>query len=86
MGRGLTQAQAVQRGVDIVSNTASASFKLEGNIIPSQIRLPQGQFYQSKRERNVFIEKRGQRIKSIGEKQQISYKGIFANRMKRKIF
>jgi hypothetical protein len=84
----LTKSQALDLGASIVSTTPSATFK----IMPSSKRIGkltnniQGTFTRKRStfytKGNLFIEKRGKRITSIGELAGITYKGIRAKRTK----
>lgn len=80
-----SEREALLKGKAIISSTARASFKIQtpmGEQVSSRGLLPKLQFYKSNKEQNVFIERREKRIKSPGEKREITYKGIFASRMK----
>ena len=78
--------KAFGKGFKDVKDTASASFKVEeeGKGV-AQLPIPAqlvNQLYRSKKEKGVFIQPRSKRISTGGEKQEITYKGIRANRMK----
>lgn len=84
----LTRKEALAFGGFTARTTAGASFK----IIPSDSNI-QGsfkgkgnlsQFYKSSREKGVFIEKPKFRIDTPGEKTEITLKGIFTSKSKRK--
>lgn len=82
----LSEAEAINFGQFYVGTTARASFKLEASKGELGVFKGQGfakDFY--KNNKGFFIEKRGRRIKSVGEKREITYKGIASNRGKRKI-
>lgn len=76
-----SKEKAFASGLSKVRNTASASFKIESSLggdvsadfLPEDITL-------SKRSRNIFVQKRGRRISSRGEKTEIRPKrrGVFA--------
>jgi len=79
-----TIKEAFIKGMDKVSNTASASFKIESVnnekiTYPSKQFLPHSRFYSSKREPGVFIQKRSFRISSAGEKREIPGKAKLIN-------
>jgi len=87
IGKFKTQKQAFIRGKALVSRTAAASFKIEDPLEIDPFKkgiLSENQFYKSKKEKGVFIEKREKRIKSRGELAEITYKGIFAQKQKQK--
>jgi len=75
-----TEKAAVLAGKERVSHTAAASFKVMGNLkgIASKL-LQRKQFYSSKKEPGVYIERREKRIKSPGEKFEITRRGILAS-------
>lgn len=81
-----TIQEGVKLGSARVLGTASASFKLQPinqgmkeNIKPF---INQRIFYESKKEAGVFIQKRGLRISSVGEKKEITFKGIAQSKFK----
>lgn len=77
IGRGLSFEKAVDLGKSRVSNTAAASFRItsQGKIVsPGSLG---GQFYLKG---GVAIEKAQYRIKTPGEKSEITLKGISASR------
>lgn len=77
---------AFKKGFDLLKNTASASLKVVResgeailpNILPSD-------FAKSKKGQGIIIQKRGKRIGTMGEKIDITYKGIRASRLKRRL-
>ena len=76
--------KAFSKGFEGVKHTAGASFKVEeegrGTLqLPTPPQLG-GELYKSKKEKGVFIQPRGKRIGTLGEKEQITFKGIQANR------
>lgn len=79
----LSKADAINFGAFRVQNTSQATFKiLEANgqaqdvfKIPANLK----DFYKKD---ELFIEKRGRRISSFGELQEITFKGIQANKIK----
>lgn len=84
-----TPEQAFNIGRVAVSKSAAASFKVvsEDNdynlaSIGSKL-LPKKQFFASKKEKDVFIEKKEKRIKSKGELEEITFKGLAAIRTKK---
>lgn len=81
--------RAVLLGRSRVEETAAASFKIKGidqveDLSKIQSYLPRKKFYQSEKEAGVFIQKNKFRISSAGEKGEITYKGIFASKSKKK--
>jgi len=73
--------EAFIKGRGIVENTAGASFKVEdkeGRVQSGGLKFLNNNFYASKREQGVFIEKRENRISTAGEKGEITFKGLFA--------
>lgn len=81
------EKQAFNQGLLAVRARASASFRLVDLVSGLVIRQPQGFAYDigpSKKETGVYIQKRKFRISSPGEKADITYKGIAANRNKKK--
>lgn len=75
---------AVKAGLYTTQTTAAASFKItsRGKSLRDIGQLPSS-FRQSKKEAGVFIQRRESRIRSIGEKREITYKGILFNRKKK---
>lgn len=79
--------EAERQGVTAVSNSAAASFKIVGTGGSEELPgVSKEQFYKSRRESNVYVERRGMRIKSPGEKREITFKGILASRKRRSGF
>jgi len=78
---------AINLGIQTVRNTAAASFRIKekstGKPITSFGNIGKG-FYSSKKQTGVIIQKRGTRITTQGEKKEITFKGIAANRTKNK--
>ena len=77
----LSKQHAINYGTFHVGNTSSASFKIVESSNPLGTFKGTGEisnFYKSKKESGVYIEKRGKRITSLGEKQEITMKGLFA--------
>lgn len=69
----------------VVSNTASASLrvrKVGGGVVSPRGFLGK-QFRLSKNDGGILVERRSQRIKSAGEKQEITYKGIMVSKNKK---
>ena len=73
-----------------VQNTAGASFKVKainsgGESITSASKrlLPAKSFYESKKEPGTFIQKRGFRISTPGEKREITFKGIATQKFRK---
>lgn len=83
-----TKQEAVLQGVGVVSNTAGASLRvidlktgLPTDITTELGRLPlRSQFTQSKKDRRVIVELPEFRIKTPGEKIEITQKGIAAQK------
>jgi hypothetical protein len=73
-----------------VQQTASASLRVKSINTPESVTsvgkriLPSKTFYESKKEPGVFIQKRGARISTSGEKREITFKGIIMSRNKNK--
>jgi hypothetical protein len=89
IGKAIPFKSAILKGKQIVSTTASASFKVEpvGEPQPRLFArgfslLSRAQFRPSKALPNVYVERREKRIKSRGELQEITFKGIRAQRVK----
>jgi hypothetical protein len=77
---------AFSKGKDILRSTARASFRVvDVAERPVSFGLLPKEFTMSKREPNVVVQKREARISSFGEKQEITYKGIQASKMKRRL-
>lgn len=78
---GLDVASLFQQGVNIVKGGAEASFKIinESGSIVTPI-LNTSEFKESKRDKGVLVQQRSFRISSVGEKLDITYKGIEANK------
>jgi len=81
----LSRAEALNFGTFKVGTTAAATFKL----IPSSTRKlgsfsGSGNLADFYRKGDMFIEKRGRRIKSEGEKEEITFKGLQSLRLGRK--
>lgn len=90
IGSRKTAVEALSLGKERITHTAAASFKVipakgDANIggIASRILSP-SQFRMSKIEPGVFVEKKEKRIKTPGELREITFKGIFAQRMRSK--
>lgn len=80
---------ALKLGKKIISTTAAASFKITGGSFgdiqqASRNILSDKQFYTSKKDRSIFIEKKEKRIKSAGELGEITFKGLSTIKRKRK--
>lgn len=74
--------KAFETGKRAVQNSASASFKVvdtKGNIV-SPSNYDNSNFYESRKERGVVVQKRSNRINTSGEKAEITSKGIFSQR------
>jgi hypothetical protein len=88
VGRGFGLSQAFERGIGITRGTAAASFKVvddSGEVVRPD-RLPKN-YYASKKEPGVFIQTRGSRITTAGEKAEITLQGIRSSRYKaRRLF
>ena len=87
VGEFSTSEKAFEFGRLLVSNTASASLRVRnvesGGFEKNKSVLSNKQFYQSNKDKGVYVERRGQRIKSPGEKQEITFRGLEALRGKR---
>lgn len=87
-GRPLPPGEAILLGKQTLLGTPAASFKLRGHG-PNRLSAGKvlgvlgGDFALSKREPDVFIQKRGKRIQSAGELAGITYKGQAALRLRR---
>jgi hypothetical protein len=73
---------AYSKGRQIVRETAAASFKVGGRVN----KLFDTDIVASTREPQVFIQKREKRISSVGEKLEITQKGIFAQKAKKSLW
>jgi len=65
-----------------VASTAAASFKVSdssGNVL-SKLGNIGKDYYRSKKEKGVIIQKRSKRISSAGELREITFEGIKSNR------
>lgn len=86
----LTRRDALDFGAFTVSNTARATFDIRPSSnkvgeISSKVRGSFGNFASNFIQKNgLFIEKREKRIKSLGEKAEITAKGLFAARSKKR--
>jgi len=82
----LTEAFRVGKGY--TWNTAGASFKVTATTIKGKDELSRAgisrQYYKSGREEDVFIEKAQYRIKSYGEKREISLAGVESQKRSRR--
>lgn len=78
---GLDVGDLFQSGKNILKSGAEASFKIigEGGEVVTPM-FSSDEFKPSKREKGVIVQQRSYRISSIGEKIDITYKGIEANR------
>jgi hypothetical protein len=85
-----TPEEAFVFGKTRVQQTASASLRVKSINTPESVTsvgkriLPSKTFYESKKEPGVFIQKRGARISTSGEKREITFKGIIMSRNKNK--
>lgn len=80
----LGRREALRFGAEYVGRTSSATFKIVESFEKPSKRKGKG-FYNLGdfvQKGDLFIEKRGRRIKSQGEKVEITFKGISANRKK----
>jgi len=75
--------EAFSEAKRIVSTTAAASLRVRGptGFVGTPFKLSDEQFFRSKKEEGVFIERREKRIKSPGEIREITMKGIATQRM-----
>ncbi len=84
--RPVTLREAFGQGRGVVEKTAAASFRVKpagASATMIERRFVPPTFRESKRERGVFIQKNRFRISSVGEKQEITFKGIAASRGRR---
>lgn len=80
----LSKTEALNLGAFKVGTSASASFKIEPSRLGSQQTFKgRGLFQDFYKKGNIFIEKRERRIKSAGEKQEITMKGLQAQKFKK---
>lgn len=82
----LTRGAALKLGADTARNTAARSFKIQrvaGRATGQASGTRLDDFYSSKKERGVFIQKSKTSIKTPGEFREISAKGIRASRGRR---
>lgn len=81
----LSQADAINYGARRVGTTASATFKLQktGEAVKDTTST-KGNIRDFYRKGNLFIEKRGRRIKSSGELREITYKGLASPKKKKR--
>lgn len=74
--------EAFDTGKRFAQNSAVASFRLldlaRGEVVSSDVYS--SDFAPSKREKGVYVQKNKFRISSVGEKSEITYKGISSNR------
>jgi hypothetical protein len=70
--------QAVLMGKKLIEISAKASFKVIGleGMNPIGSFLSRKSFYHSRKEDNVFIQRREKRISSLGEKREITFMGL----------
>lgn len=84
----LTENAALALGKKLVQNTAARSFKIQrtgGRATSTENKSPGLQdFYNSKKERGVFIQKPKNSIRTAGELHEITYKGNAAQRGRRR--
>jgi hypothetical protein len=81
----LNKSDAINYGAYRVGTSASATFKLEKTSgKPVSFNAPKGNIQDFYTKKGSYIEKRGRRIKSLGELKEITYKGIAVNRAKGK--
>jgi len=85
IGTETTKERAFFKGALIVGTTASASLRVTkgGSPIFGGQYLNPRQFYKSRKEPGVFIERREKRIKSPGELAEITFKGIATQKQRR---
>lgn len=84
IGQAKSLSEAYSRGAFAVDTSASASFKIEGGELFGESFLPQTRYRRSKRDKNVFVERRQFRIDTPGELGEITAKGIAKSRFKTK--
>ena len=75
---GLTKEEALFKGSSVVGTTSSATFKIFSSGKTSEVGgrglINKNDFYSPKKD--FFVEKRSRRIKSKGELQEITFKGL----------
>ena len=71
-----SEADAFSTGLETLSNTASASFKVKDNNRDVKFDSLPKKFRVSKKDPNVVVQKREFRIGSFGEKREITQKGL----------
>jgi hypothetical protein len=83
----LTEGSALKLGATVARNSAARSFEIRptGGRVRGQNQTPQlNDFYQSRKERGVYIQKTkspgGSTLSSAGEFREITLKGIRAKR------
>lgn len=82
----LARGAALRFGADVARNTAARSFKIERTTARASSRTGStslNDFYKSKKENGVFIQKNKYSISSAGELREITFKGIQANKRRR---
>ena len=83
----LTKMQAIQYGALRVGTTAAATFKIQKASRPATGRFTgRGILRDFTRKGSLYIEKPSRRIKSTGELQEITFKGIKSKKSKKKRF
>jgi hypothetical protein len=77
--------QAVLMGKSLIEGSSKASFKVVGleGMNPIGKFLSSKSFYKSSKEENVFIQRREKRISSLGEKREITFRGLAKLRSQR---
>ncbi|MGV8169230.1 MAG: hypothetical protein ACP5N3_04205 [Candidatus Nanoarchaeia archaeon] len=79
----LSREEAINFGSYRVGRTASASFKITpSNLKSKQVFRSKGKLSDFVQKKGVFIERKEKRIKSLGELQEITFKGLSTRRNK----
>jgi len=83
VGQGLSLRQAVSLGKRKVKTTAAATFRITGGTPTRDVRVG-GEFRTSTKQPFTFIQKRRFRISSSGELRDITFKGLAAQKSKKR--
>lgn len=83
----LSEQDAINFGAYRVGTTSQATFKIgEADGLAQDVFRGKGKLEDFYKKDDLFIEKRGRRIKSIGELQEITFKGISSRKKVKSIF
>ena len=83
VGKAASASEAFKKGKFFTGSTSAASFRIKTKEGRTVLRpLTDNRYRTSKKEKGVYIQKRSFRISSAGEKRDITYKGIRAQRLK----